>query len=294
MLKQGAILFLCLAACACAARSRAATTPAGHPGPSAQVSDGTAIACPCPEPAVVELATPRRDHVLDAMRMLMAEARRCSDDRRVVEVRVVYDGASGQVVEARADDVPPAVSECVLRIVRRSCMPRFRNATFIIGFPLKVGPPYDDGAIGAPHCPPSAVASEDLDPQAAQARAREAYQARYGRACETEPEPHAALSNEPVRELDNTAKRPVLMTRIDEVERCYADALEGWPALQGKLELRVAIAPSGHVESTRVVSSSFPVPELGCCLRQVVQSLQFPAAADGNRMSATYDFAFRP
>lgn len=138
------------------------------------------------------------------------------------------------------------------------------------------------------------MASEDLDPQAAQARAREAYQARYGRTCASAPEPAAAPPEEPLRELDNAAKRPALMTRIEEVERCYADAREGWPALEGKLELRVAIAASGRVESTRVESSSFPVPELACCLRQVVQSLQFPAAIDGSRASATYDFAFRP
>jgi hypothetical protein len=177
---------------------------------------------------------------------------------------------------------------------------RFRRATFTLSFPFRVGPPYRDEQLGAPQCPPSA------DPQGAQASARELYKTRYGSACEAALEPQGASeteepntvpsppSDKAVRELDNAAKRPVLMTRIKEVERCYADALDGWPDLGGKLELRVAIAASGQVESTRVVSSSFPVPELVCCLRQAVQLLQFPAAADGSRASATYDFAFRP
>jgi hypothetical protein len=234
------------------------------------------------------------------MGMLADEVRRCSDSG-VVQVVFVFDGASGRVIQVSTPNEADAqVAQCVQRVARDSCMPHFRKATFTLSFPFKFGHRYRDEPPGVPQCPPSA------DPEAAQASAREVYQARYGRACEAALAPEGASeteepktvppppSDEPVRELDNAAKRPVLMTRIKEVERCYADALDGWPALEGKLELRLAIAASGQVESTRVVSSSFPLPELVCCLRQVVQSLQFPAATDGSRASATYDFAFRP
>ena len=126
-------------------------------------------------------------------------------------------------------------------------------------------------------------------------RAREDYQTRYGPACERPLVEHeASPPAQPVRALDNAAKKPVLMTRIDDVQQCYLDARAGWPDLRGQLELQVMISPAGDVESSRVASGSFPVPEVVCCLRQVLRSLRFPAAPDGSRTSATYDFAFRP
>jgi len=290
MLSRSCLLLLSLAGCA--RGGQAMPTTAGNSEP--------VTACPCPEPPPeARPVSPTREQVIDVMAMAKRGVRECVDEYGIVTVAMTIEGATGTVVGAIEIDSPKRGSEaCIARAVRRICFPRFQRPLFKLQFPFKVGSTSSDERRGplTPGCPASAAPwyrEAQRTAEDARASARRNYQAKYGAACEAKlagqpPVPPEALP----RAIAADVKKSVLSARIDEVHGCYRDALQGWPDLTGEIDLQLVVDATGAVESSHVSTSTFTMPELGCCLRQVTRTLQFPAPRA--RTSISYDFSFRP
>ncbi len=284
------VVLLWLGACA-----RAEQVPAKTAIDSAPVT-----ACSCPQPPGDDLpVSPTHEQVFDAMKMARPGVRECVRESGTVRVAIAVDGPSGMVVDVFEVDSPQAGSEgCIARAMRRICFPRFQKPVFKIRFPYKVGPRSrrDRGVPATPGCPASAApwsAEVQRADEVARASARKTYQAKYGATCEVALAGQPPVPSEPLPPaIAADVKKSVLNARIDEVHGCYRDALEGWPDLAGEIDLELVIDATGVVESSHVSTSTFAMPELGCCLRQVTRTLQFPAPRA--RTSIRYDFSFRP
>jgi hypothetical protein len=280
--------------------SLGACSRGGQAVPQTAADAEPVAACSCPKPPPEQLhPKPTPEQTIDTLNMAYGGIRACVGDSGIVTVKIVIEGATGTVVEVVEVDSPKTGSEaCVARALRRICFPRFQQPVYKVQFPFDMGRRARRGGVSpvTPQCPASAVRwdreAQRAD-EAARASTRQRYHAKYGATCE------AALAGQPPLPLEALApaiaadvKKAVLSARIDEVHGCYRDALEGWPDLAGEIGLQLVIDTTGTVESSQVSSSTFAMPELGCCLRQVTRTLQFPAPRA--RTSISYDFSFRP
>jgi hypothetical protein len=289
-LKRGCVVLLWLGACARGAEVRTKTA-----------ADAQAVAtCSCPEGPYGQLpVAPSVEQTIDALKMADVGVRECVHEDGIVMVTIAVAGASGAVTEVITIDSPQPGSEaCVERALRRICFPRFQEPVFKVQFRYKVGPQWshDQATAVAPRCPPSATPwtgeAQRLD-DAARASARRSYQAKYGEACEADLAGQKPLPPEPLpMTMSADVKESALNAHIAEVQACYQDALAGWVDLAGTIDIELVIDTSGVVESSHVSTSTFAIPEFGCCLRQVTRALQFPATQA--RSTITYDFTFRP
>ena len=73
----------------------------------------------------------------------------------------------------------------------------------------------------------------------------------------------------------------------------YNRALRDEPGLQGKVVLKLVIAPSGAVVDLRVVSSELKMPDVESKLLARIRTFDF-GAKDVNEMSITYPLDFLP
>jgi hypothetical protein len=290
VLRRGCVVLLWLGACA----------RGGQVGAKTAADRQAVAACSCPAGPEGQMPVrPSTEQTIDALKMADAGVRECAREAGVVMVTIAVEGATGAVSEVISIESPQAGSEaCVERALRRICFPRFQQQVFKVQFRYKVGPQWsrDEATAVAPRCPPSATpwtGEAQRADDAARASARQSYQAKYGEACEAELAGQKPLPPEPLpMTMSADVKEKALNAHIAEVQACYQDALAGWADLAGKIDIQIVVDTAGTVESSHVSSSTFAIPEIGCCLRQVTRALQFPATQA--RSTVTYDFAFRP
>jgi TonB family protein len=77
------------------------------------------------------------------------------------------------------------------------------------------------------------------------------------------------------------------------IDALYRRALRSDPGLQGKVVLRLTIAPSGEVTGCEIISSELESPDLERRIVSRVKRLDF-GAADVETMTVTYPIEFFP
>jgi hypothetical protein len=87
---------------------------------------------------------------------------------------------------------------------------------------------------------------------------------------------------------DGAALRPVLAEAVPRLRRCYAQALENVPGLEGKLTIAFRIDTAGKVASAEGRSGFHA--GVTACVEDVVRGLRFPAPAAAIDVSAPLTF----
>jgi hypothetical protein len=87
---------------------------------------------------------------------------------------------------------------------------------------------------------------------------------------------------------DGAALRPVIIEAVPKVRRCYAQALENVPGLEGKLTIAFRIDTAGKVASAEGRSGFHA--GVTACVEDVVRGLRFPAPASAIDVSAPLTF----
>jgi hypothetical protein len=73
--------------------------------------------------------------------------------------------------------------------------------------------------------------------------------------------------------------RSVVHAQFPRIQTCVDDALSsGWPDLHGHISVRFAILGTGAVGPVAIANDETGVEPLLCCVAEVFESLQFPAA----------------
>lgn len=93
------------------------------------------------------------------------------------------------------------------------------------------------------------------------------------------------------RQLDKTAIRQVIGTKLAAVRACYEGALVEQPALAGTVVAELMLDESGHV--AEVSASGLGHSEVERCIAEALGSLVFPAPPDG-AFRIRYPFKLRP
>jgi outer membrane biosynthesis protein TonB len=82
----------------------------------------------------------------------------------------------------------------------------------------------------------------------------------------------------------------------DEARACYDNALANHPGIEGNLDIRWTIDPTGTVTSAEVDTSHTEIlePSVGNCIVAIIKKLRFNASAKGFETKAHYPFNFHP
>lgn len=82
----------------------------------------------------------------------------------------------------------------------------------------------------------------------------------------------------------------------NEVERCYLEARELWPDLEGQVAISVTVDANGKVTDPALLAYDSTIGEaaLGCCLVRVAQTWQPPPPRDGKPRMVEHVFYFEP
>jgi hypothetical protein len=238
---------------------------------------------------------------MSRMSVVAPEVRACFPEAGTATVSYFIDGKSGRVTELTLTHGDRAATECVRRAFDRICFARFRQPRFGVTFPFVLSGP-SAGKVGAakslvPGNQCWTVADADAPPSAAPDPAEEArrsYTARYSSQCKIDAkakpldDPSAAPSSIP-----QIASQAVLAQHMAEVSACYDEALTGWPAIAGHLEIALRVSPSGTVQDSSIVESDLAIALVACCIREAARAWVFPASAEGAAV-VRYPFSLRP
>jgi len=92
--------------------------------------------------------------------------------------------------------------------------------------------------------------------------------------------------------LDKEAIRGVIQSHTDEARACYEARLIQPPYAQGVVRVRFAIAPTGRVASSCLVSSTLGDAQVELCVADHVLGWRFPNPAGGGWVVTSYPFKF--
>jgi hypothetical protein len=85
--------------------------------------------------------------------------------------------------------------------------------------------------------------------------------------------------------------RETIKERVGDVRRCYTDALNRWPALEGRLAVEFILVADGGVAIARSNASTLANPALECCITTAVRSWNFGKADEhGGFVFVEYPF----
>lgn len=91
--------------------------------------------------------------------------------------------------------------------------------------------------------------------------------------------------------LDEADAEQAFRGHLDEINRCYQDALKTKWFLGGRLELKLRVAPDGKVAMAAVAQSSLGSFEVERCVQKVVAAIDFPRPK-GGEAELTYPVEF--
>ncbi|HET8933705.1 MAG TPA: AgmX/PglI C-terminal domain-containing protein [Polyangiales bacterium] len=80
--------------------------------------------------------------------------------------------------------------------------------------------------------------------------------------------------------------------RSDALRRCYIEALANVERLQGRVVLRITLAPRGGLDKIVVAENATGYEPLACCVAAVVSEIAWPPSAAGAGIGLEYPFTF--
>lgn len=92
--------------------------------------------------------------------------------------------------------------------------------------------------------------------------------------------------------LGADAIRRVISRNIAQVRHCYEQALQGNPALAGRVNVAFVIGPMGAVVSSRAVGGDLAGSAVGTCVVSSVRRWNFPQPDGGGMVSVQFPFTF--
>lgn len=90
--------------------------------------------------------------------------------------------------------------------------------------------------------------------------------------------------------LSKEVIRRVIRRHINEVKFCYEQELNSRPDLEGRVEVRFIISPTGSVQTAMVQSSTLSNQRVESCITSSVQRWTFPSPDGGGIVIVTYPF----
>ncbi len=90
--------------------------------------------------------------------------------------------------------------------------------------------------------------------------------------------------------LSKEVIRRVIRRHINEVKFCYEQELNSRPDLEGRVEVRFIISPTGSVQTAMIQSSSLGNNRVESCITSAVQRWTFPSPDGGGIVIVTYPF----
>jgi TonB family protein len=93
--------------------------------------------------------------------------------------------------------------------------------------------------------------------------------------------------------LSKEVIRRYIRRNINQVRYCYERQLAGHPELEGNVQIRFIISPSGAVTSSSVASSTLGDSEVEECVARTIQRIAFPEPEGGGVVIVTYPFRFQ-
>lgn len=93
--------------------------------------------------------------------------------------------------------------------------------------------------------------------------------------------------------LDKESVRRTLKAYGREIRTCYERALTAKSKLAGRISYKWGIAPAGNVTYVNLVSSEVGSPKLESCVQDVIKTIQFPIAQNGQSTTVIYPFVFQ-
>lgn len=93
--------------------------------------------------------------------------------------------------------------------------------------------------------------------------------------------------------LDKETVRRVIRGYSGQIRTCFERALVSTKELSGRVVYRWTITPQGPVSTVAVAKSTVNSPEVQACVRDVIQGMIFPAAANKRQTIVNYPFVFR-
>jgi hypothetical protein len=101
-----------------------------------------------------------------------------------------------------------------------------------------------------------------------------------------------------VQEPGRAAKdiQVIVGARRDEARACYDKALAAHPGIEGDIDIKWVIDPSGNVGDASVDTTKSQIlePSVGTCIIDVIKKIKFAASAKGYETRAHYPFNFHP
>ena len=108
---------------------------------------------------------------------------------------------------------------------------------------------------------------------------------------DTEKKPRKRHGEGPMGTIDSKAVNSYINSHFSQVKACYERRLKVNSFLEGKLDLNIAISPSGKVAAVTVNSDSVRDAEMLSCVRTTIRSWEFPKPQGGRVVIAkTFNF----
>lgn len=105
---------------------------------------------------------------------------------------------------------------------------------------------------------------------------------------------HGQSAQEPGRSAKDI--QAIVSSRRDEARACYDKGLTTHPGIEGDLDVKWVIDPSGNVTDASVDTSKSTIlePSVGQCVVDVIKKIKFAASKGGYETRAHYPFNFHP
>ena len=95
------------------------------------------------------------------------------------------------------------------------------------------------------------------------------------------------------KQVDVEGVKSHVRGRMEDLKKCYEEALAKNPRLKGDLALHVEVAPDGVVGRVTFANASAPDPDFQDCARRVMESIRFEPPVNGS-FAFTYPLSFSP
>ncbi len=107
-------------------------------------------------------------------------------------------------------------------------------------------------------------------------------------------EPHGKHQSEPGRSTADL--QAIVAAHRDEARACYDNSLANHPGIEGSIDVRWTIDPSGLVTDADVDTSHSEIvePSVGTCIVAIIKKIHFNASPKGFETKAHYPFNFHP
>jgi hypothetical protein len=92
-------------------------------------------------------------------------------------------------------------------------------------------------------------------------------------------------------DTDKEAIRRSIRRHLPKIHACYDKALATKPKLEGRIDARFEIAPSGSVSSS---TASGLDPDVATCVADVIKTIPFPKPKPPKAIVVNYPFSFKP